>query len=52
MTNDEDIDIEETNAQIMIVMKEAESKKKSAVTRKNETLSGSTKNLVEKRRSL
>ena len=51
--NDEDIDIEETNRQIIAAMKEAESKcDKSPGNRKDEKLSDSTKNLMEKRRNL
>lgn len=52
LTNDDNIDIEETNRQVTIAMKEAESECKLTRTEKREKLSRDTKNLMKKRRDL
>lgn len=53
LTNEEDIDIEESNKQIITAMKEAENECKQPLgVRKEEKLSDSTKKLMEKRRNL
>jgi len=52
LTNEEDIDIEETNKQIITAMKEAENKCKQSLGVGKEEKSDSTKKLMKERRNL